>query len=421
MPRVFDVPHFYRSPNISLIKRFRQLQDPRKNDLSPSTIDFGSVQFRLGRHFGFCFGVENAIEIAYRAIEENPTKRIFLLSEMIHNPEVNKNLLERGVQFLMETDGTPRIAFSELRSDDIVIVPAFGTTVELQETLITLGIDPYYYDTTCPFVEKVWKRSAELGKNGFAVIVHGKKTHEETRATFSHSKRSAPTLVILDMNEAEHVIDFMFGRTTLEEFKNRFKDSMSDDFDPEKHLKRLGVVNQTTMLASDTHAISQKIRDALVELYGLDKIQEHFADTRDTLCYATYENQTATRRLIESGADLAIVVGGYNSSNTSHLVELCELAMPTYYIRDHTEILSPEKIRHFSLHKKELIVTSPWLPKKSNDLPTFIALTSGASCPDSTVDLVLQRVVSFFSNALPYDQALRPFARAEETSLNPLR
>jgi len=413
MARTFDVPEFYRSPNIAAVKRFRQLEDPRKRNLSPSVLDFGSVIFKIGRHFGFCFGVENAIEIAYQAVQENPERSIFLLSEMIHNPEVNQDLRDRGVQFLMNTDGSPLIPFSTLQSGDIVIVPAFGTTVELQKRLSAVGIDPYFYDTTCPFVEKVWRRSADLGQKGFSVIVHGKKTHEETRATFSHSRQTAPTLVVLDMNDAEFVIEYMYGRISEDEFHERFHDCMSDNFDPKEHLTKIGVVNQTTMLALETKAIATRFREVMIDRYGEEHIQQHFADTRDTLCYATHENQSATRTLIESGADLAIVVGGYNSSNTSHLVELCEEAMPTYYIRDDSEIIDRDSIRHFVMSKREVATSRNWLPGKENSESVVIALTSGASCPDSTVDRVLQRVVSFFKDAKPFEQALAPFAAGE--------
>lgn len=407
MPRTFDVPSFYRSPTISLVKRARQALDPRKKDLSPTLLDFGPVQFKLGRHFGFCFGVENAIEIAYRAIGENKGRRIFLLSEMIHNPEVNQDLRDHGVGFLMETNGHPKIPFSELRSDDIVIVPAFGTTLELQQQLTSIGIDPYFYDTTCPFVEKVWKRSAELGRNGYSVIIHGKRIHEETRATFSHSKETAPTIVVRDMEDTEFLVSFLHGNIPLADFLAHFAGAMSNNFDPHQHLLRVGVVNQTTMLATETQAIAQKIKNALIARFGLEQIKEHFADTRDTLCYATNENQDATRSLIEAGGDLALVVGGYNSSNTSHLVELCEQAMPTFYIKDCSEILGSDRIRHFDMHQKSLRVTSSWLPQKT---PVCIALTSGASCPDSTVDLVLQRILAFFPKASPYEQAFEQYA-----------
>lgn len=388
----FSVPPFYRSDFISEIKRTRLEHDPKRRDSSPTKLDLGPVIFKVARHFGFCYGVENAIDIAYRAIEENPSKRIFLLSEMIHNPEVNADLLSRGVRFLMGTDGSELIPISELNSDDIVIVPAFGTTIEIQEALSRRGLDPYYYDTTCPFVQKVWKRSFELGSKGFTVIIHGKPKHEETRATFSHSRSKTPSLIVRDMEQTDQLISFINGTLTEEEFWEEFKNQCSENFVPSEHLRRIGVVNQTTMLATETQAIAEKLKGAMIAKYGTEQLEKHFADTRDTLCYATYENQTATRALISDGADFAIVVGGYNSSNTSHLVELCEEAMPTYFVRNSSELVSPTEIKHFDLHSHAIRTSKDWLPEHR---PLRIAVTSGASCPDRVVEEVIQKVAEY--------------------------
>jgi 4-hydroxy-3-methylbut-2-enyl diphosphate reductase len=207
----FDIPIYFRSPVISVVKNARKHLDPRKKDYSPSVLDFGTVKFLIARHFGFCYGVENAIEIAYKTLEANPGKRIFLLSEMIHNPAVNEDLKSRGVRFIKEHDGRQIIDWDELKSDDIVIVPAFGTTVEIQKILKERGINPYSYDTTCPFVEKVWNRAGLLGTKGYTIIVHGKYKHEETIATFSHSKRNSPTVVVRDMEETQRLCDIILG------------------------------------------------------------------------------------------------------------------------------------------------------------------------------------------------------------------
>ena len=188
--RSFDVPEFYRSPIIARVKQKRKARDPRKRDFSPSVLDFGTVRFVMARHFGFCFGVENAIEIAYRALEENPGKRIFLLSQMIHNPEVNADLTAQGIRFLQDTEGNTLTPLSELQADDVVLIPAFGTTLELEAQLETIGVDVSKYNTTCPFVEKVWKRSAKLATSDYTIVIHGKPQHEETRATFSHARGS---------------------------------------------------------------------------------------------------------------------------------------------------------------------------------------------------------------------------------------
>ena len=410
MAREFDIPVFYRSRVISTVKHARRASDHRKKDLSPSILDLGAVRFKIARHFGFCFGVENAIEIAYRAVEENPTKRVFLLSEMIHNPHVNADLQQRGVRFILNTDGSQLVPFEDLRPDDIVIVPAFGTTVELFEKLEKLGINPRTYNATCPFVEKVWKRSSQLGEGGYTVIIHGKHSHEETRATFSHARLGAPSLIIRDIGEAQLLAQYLKGERSVAEFDRDFPGRRSADFSPEKSLGRIGVVNQTTMLATETQAISDLLRQAMRERYGEANLTDHFADTRDTLCYATSENQDATYALIQAGGDLAIVVGGYNSSNTSHLAELLEQKFPTYYVKDAEEILSAEKIQHLDLHSGAIVQTDNWLPQLSH--PLDVLLTAGASCPDALVEQVLLRIASFFHAERELDVALKPFTAA---------
>jgi 4-hydroxy-3-methylbut-2-enyl diphosphate reductase len=255
-------------------------------------------------------------------------------------------------------------------------------------------------------VEKVWKRSGELGKRGFTVVVHGKATHEETRATFSHSVESAPTVVVLDLAEARFLADVILGRKSKSEFAGRFGGKCSDGFDPDRDLDRIGVVNQTTMLAAETREITNVLRQALREKFGEDELNRHFADTSDTLCYATNENQNATYALTERGGDLALVVGGYNSSNTSHIVELCEKSMPTYFIQGEEEILSRGRIRHFSLDDRKLTVTDGWIPPRR---PLRVVLTSGASCPDALLDGVLLKVLSFFTDTRAIEEVLEPY------------
>jgi 4-hydroxy-3-methylbut-2-enyl diphosphate reductase len=406
MTRRFDTPDSYRGGIITRVKRARQATDPRKRDLSPAVLDFGPIRFVLARHFGFCYGVENAVEIAYRTLAENPGRRIFFLSEMIHNPKVNGDLRDRGVKFLFTPAGDQLVAWEELGSDDIVVVPAFGTTLEMQERLAERGIDPYRYNTTCPFVEKVWKRSAQLGSDRYSVVVHGKDTHEETRATFSHSVREAPTVVLRDLAEAVVLGDIIRGKRPHTDFQRWFGHKSSPGFDAARDLVRIGVVNQTTMLATETHEIAQELRRALQDRYGADAAADHFADTSDTLCYATYENQNATYALIERGADLAIVVGGYNSSNTSHIVELCEAAMPTYFVQGADELVSADTIRHFSLQTHAMQTTAGWLPAKR---PLDVIVTCGASCPDAILDEVLRRVLSFVEAPRSLDEVMAPY------------
>ena len=404
--RQFDVPVYYDSPIISRVKEARRVTDPRKRDLSPSVLDFGPVRFKIARHFGFCYGVENAIEIAYRAIEENPDRRIFLISEMIHNPRVNDDLQRRGIRFLRTTTGEQLIPFDELDPDDVVIIPAFGATVDVEEEIRAHGVDTYRYDTTCPFVEKVWKKSAQIGRRQYTVVVHGKRAHEETRATFSRARADAPVVVVRDLDEARDLARVVKGEADADFFFTHFSDRYSEGFHPDRDLKRIGVVNQTTMLATETQAIADLLREAMVARYGEADILEHFADTSDTLCYATTENQDATKALIEDGGDVAIVVGGYNSSNTSHLVELCEARMPTYFVRDAQEIQSIDHIRHFDFHAREVHQTDGWYPRTS---PVEIVLTAGASCPDALLDEVIRKVVGWVDGSRDPDQVLNDF------------
>lgn len=389
----FDVPVQYRSPIIAAIKEKRKKEDKLKKDYTPSLIDFGHVQIYLARHFGFCYGVENAIEIAFRTVAENPGKRIFLLSEMIHNPQVNADLQASGVQFLQDTYGKQLIPFEEITADDIVLIPAFGTTLPIEAMLKEKGIAIEKYNTTCPFVEKVWNRSEQIAAKGYSIVVHGKPQHEETRATFSHAAATAPVVIVNDMEEARRLGEYLVGTLPAEQFYTDFKGKYSDGFDITKDLQRFGVVNQTTQLASDTQAIADYLKKLVMAHYQLTAatIGERFADTRDTLCYATNDNQTAVIGMLETEADLAIVVGGYNSSNTTHLVELCEAKLPTYFINNADKIVAPNAIRHFNYHTKTERLTEGFLPAKT---PIKILLTSGASCPDALVEEVINKIVA---------------------------
>ena len=405
----FDIPVTYRSPLISAIKKRRKEDDKLKRDFAPSFLNFGDVHIYLARHFGFCYGVENAIEVAFKTVEENPHKKIYLLSEMIHNPHVNEDLKNRGVKFLMDTNGTRIIPFESLSAGDIVVVPAFGTTLKIENELKARGIEIEEYNTTCPFVEKVWNRAQVISQKNYSIIIHGKPDHEETRATFSHSAQHSPAIVIKDMKEAIELSAFILGTNDPEKFYKRFKGRYSAGFNVDKDLQRIGVVNQTTMLASDTQSIADFLKNTMIKKYGLseENISERFADTRDTLCYATHENQGAVYSLLETKADLAIVLGGYNSSNTSHLVELCEEKLPTYFIHSEEEIISSKEIHHFNLHKKEEVITLSYLPEK---LPVKILLTSGASCPDALVEGVIRKIVGFYKSAKSIDEVITEFA-----------
>ena len=377
-----------------------------KKDFSPSLLDFGPVQIYLARHFGFCYGVENAIEIAFKTIDENPGKRIFLLSEMIHNPQVNNDLQKKGVQFLQDTHGKQLVPFEELSKEDVVLIPAFGTTLAIEKKLTDIGISIEKYNTTCPFVEKVWNRSEQIARKNYTVIVHGKPTHEETRATFSHAAANTPTIVLNDMAETIKLSRYITGEEPISNFYADFEGRYSENFNASTDLGRIGVVNQTTMLASDTEAIADFLKNIMVKKYQLSAstTEERFADTRDTLCYATNDNQAAVYGLLKQSADLAIVVGGYNSSNTSHLVELCEDKLPTYFINNAEKIISSTEILHFDFHQKKEILSCNYLPATKG--PTKILITSGASCPDAMVEEVIVRVLSLFERSRSFEDIL---------------
>lgn len=403
--KTFNVPEFYRSPIIAKVKQFRKIQDPRKKDNSPTVLDFGPLQYYVARHFGFCYGVENAIEIAFRALEENPGKRIFLLSEMIHNPDVNKDLTERGVQFLQDTHGHQLIPFDILTSEDIVMIPAFGAPLPLLALLEEKGIKTESYNTTCPFVERVWKKSETIGKTKHTIVIHGKNNHEETRSTFSRSAVDSDAVVVLrDMEESKKLTDYILGKKDQQNFEEEFRGKFTPGFRIDKHFEKLGVINQTTMLATETQEIADYFKKVMIEKFGEQTINNHYADTRDTLCYATNENQDATYGLLESDADLAIVVGGYNSSNTSHLVELCERKFPTYFISSADEILSATTIQHFDYPSKTLKQTENFLPTR---IPVKIIITSGASCPDSILENIIHKINSFYNDVKPLDEVLK--------------
>lgn len=396
----FDIPHYFKSPIISKVKAKRKLDDPRKKDFSPTEITIGNTTFIISRHFGFCYGVENAIEKSYNAIQDNPDKRIFLLSQMIHNPDVNDDLLSQGVKFIQDTDGTQLIPWSEITKDDVVIIPAFGTTVETKALLEEKGIDTVAYNTTCPFVEKVWNRSTKLGQDDHTIIIHGKKYHEETKATFSHSKENGASIVILDMAEAEKLAEFITGKRPASEFLEEFGENVSEGFDPKTDLLKVGVVNQTTMLATETQGIADYFKQVMTDKYGKENIKDHFADTRDTLCYATNDNQSATIELMNTSADVAFVVGGYNSSNTSHLVELLEDKFPTYFIRNKTELIDENKLRSFDIHSKTVKEYQDYLSQEEG---LRVIITSGASCPDVAVDEVIQRLLELRGNEVSFE------------------
>lgn len=337
---------------------------------------------------------------------------------MIHNPQVNADLQALGIRFLQDTYGKQLIPFETLRPDDIVLIPAFGTTLEIEAKLNKIGIRTEQYNTTCPFVEKVWNRSAQIARQDYTIVIHGKPGHEETRATFSHAAAVTPSVVVRDMEEALQLARYIKGTSPAETFYTEFEGRYSPGFDVRKDLIRIGVVNQTTMLASDTQAIADFLKQTMIETYGDNTdpsapetaADEHFADTRDTLCYATLDNQSAVLGMLSADADLAIVVGGYNSSNTSHLVELCEEKLPTYFISSEEKIRSEEEILHYDFHHKEEKKTSGWLPQRR---PVKILISSGASCPDTLVESVIRKLAGYFNAEDALEATMNLFLETE--------
>jgi len=395
----FEVPEHYRSTILGRIKEIRKVNDPRKKDHSPFVFQVGKTEFVIPRHFGFCYGVENAIEIAFRTVSENPGKRIFLLGEMIHNPQVNEDLIAEGIQFLVDNHGKRLIDFSTLTADDVVITPAFGTTLEMAAELADLGVHLEKYNTTCPFVEKVWKRSAELGNRGYTLVVHGKYLHEETRATFSHAANTGPVIIVRNRTEAELLAKYIRMELSEEQFRIDFANKYSNGFSIARDLQKIGVVNQTTMLATETQEIASYLRDVVVGMYG----EEATTDTRDTLCYATNDNQNATLGVLESGAQLAIVVGGFNSSNTIQIATILGEKMAVYFVRNSDDIISKDRARLFNFKSLKEEEVNPSVLFEEN---LKLVVTSGASCPDKIVDLVIQKIVALRGETESIESAL---------------
>ena len=386
---------------------------------TPATLDFGVVRYVIPSHFGFCLGVKNAIERAYESLAENPGKRVFMLSELIHNPFVNEDLLRRGLRFLQTDKGQPfttdgavaapgdtrPLLWDALNGEDIVIIPAFGATDEDKKRLVRKGLRVAQFDATCMLVEKVWKAARGFGREGYTVIIHGKSEHEETKATFSNTRRFAPSIIIRSLDEARLLGDFIAGpgaakRTAILE---RFAGLHTPEFDPALHLDRVAVVNQTTLLMNETAAIIDYFKSLFVAKYGEIDGPAHVggAGKKDTLCYATQVNQDALQRALAEPLDAAFIIGGKNSSNTYQLYRLCEqkLGVRAFFIQSEGNIRSRDEIEHYvfpaSHHGRggHTEVHKLW---PGDDAPKRVLITGGASCPDGLVQQVIARINSFF-------------------------
>lgn len=349
-------------------------------------ISVGNTSVLLAGQFGFCYGVERAIDLAYATRRVFPDQRIFLIGEIIHNPDVNRHLREMGIVSLPWKDLTDD--YDQLSADDVVIVPAFGAPTHFMEKIEERGCQ--VIDTTCGDVIKVWRRVRGYAKDGVTSIIHGKAGHEETRATASRAlgeKGNGRYLVVLTLADVDYVCSYIKSGGDRGDFLKRFADSCSPGFDPDKDLAKVGIANQTTMLKSETEEIQRRIREAIVARDGNDSAFQMF----DTICGATQERQDALFEMLRHPMDLMVVVGGYNSSNTAHLVEIAEQKLPTFFIRGASCIESLERIVHYDLHRQEEVV-SEYAAAFSRDGHLNIGITAGASCPNNLIEETIYRL-----------------------------
>lgn len=352
-------------------------------------IEMGGIEFRLAKEFGFCYGVDKAVDFAYETRRRFPDRRIYLTAEIIHNPRVNGRLIEMGIRFLsgQYADGT---RLEDLTVDDVVILPAFGVSREELDELKRRG--PTLVDTTCGSVVHVWKRVERYAMDGFTSVIHGKARHEETIATASQAWQSGrgAYLVVLDRDEAELVCEFIRTGRGAAELAERFKGKTSPGFDFERDLERIGVANQTTMLSSDSLEIAGMIRQAILDRRGEAGAAERFR-AFDTICSATQERQDAVIDMMKTPPDAMIVIGGFNSSNTRHLSELCAQTCPTRHIEDASDLLDGGRIRHLPWSEREARIEEGWLPGRR---PLSIGVTAGASTPNKVIGDVIERIVA---------------------------
>ncbi len=408
----------YQSALCLAIKEARRTKEKSSGD--PAVLDFGAVSYVIPSHFGFCLGVQNAIERAYETVAIHPSKRVFMLSELIHNPFVNEDLLTRGLRYLQTDKGLPfradgkianskedpKALWSQLTQEDIVIIPAFGATNEDMTRLIRRGLSIRENDATCMLVEKVWKAARRYAQEGYTVIIHGKSEHEEAKATFSNSSSYGPALIIRNMEHARRLAEIIHAENSKKAalLEASFVGLYSDDFDPTRDLEKIAVVNQTTLLRNETLAIINYLRDVITAKYGESEVANHLwsKGKGDTLCYATQVNQDALRQAVEQPIDAALIVGGKNSSNTFQLYRVCaeRFGESAHYIQSESNLLSLETVCHYNFPYNQ--------PRSSTTIeeerPLFntpvkkphILLTGGASCPDGIIQQVISRINSFF-------------------------
>jgi len=344
----------------------------------------GLLSVKLAKEFGFCYGVERAIDLAYAARKAYPDRPIHILGEIIHNPEVNDQIEAMGIKFLSGQEKSADL--EDLRAGDIVIIPAFGTEVGTRARLEAKGC--LFVDTTCGDVMSVWKRVRQYARDGVTSIIHGKAWHEETKATSSQATATnGHYLVVFTLAETDYLCNYIVNGGNKAEFLEKFKGAYSPGFDPDAHLQAVGVANQTTMLRGETEEVQRRVRAAMQKKYGRANLARHFRFF-DTICGATQDRQDALEKLLREPLDLLLVIGGYNSSNTSHLAEMGEARLPTYFIKNASKMVSDELIRHYSLHLQREIETAGWLPPGE----ITVGITAGASCPNNLIEEAIRRL-----------------------------
>ena len=348
-------------------------------------ITVGDLTVRLAKQFGFCYGVERAIDLAYAARKVFKDRRLFIVGEIIHNPEVNEQISSLGIKNL--TGQNKQADISELQPDDVVILPAFGTELSILQQIKDAGCQ--IVDTTCGDVMSVWKRVRKYASESFTSIIHGKAEHEETKATSSRALGDGKGhyLVVLTLADTDYVCDYIRHGGDKQAFLEKFKGAYSPGFDPDVHLQTIGVANQTTMLRGETEEVQRRIQKAVADRDGAELAAKNFRFF-DTICGATQERQDALRELLTAKMELLLVVGGYNSSNTSHLAEMGEEKLPTYFVLNASRLLSEKEILHYNLHEKREVVAHNWLP----EAPVVVGITAGASCPNNLIEETLIRL-----------------------------
>lgn len=399
----------YQSQLCAAIKALARQHE--RTAAAPVELDFGAVCYVIPSHFGFCLGVKNAIERAYETLAENPGRRVFMLSELIHNPFVNEDLLRRGLRYLQTDKGAPYTVdgstaspqlWDTLTPDDIVIIPAFGATDDDKRRLVRKGIAVCQYDATCMLVEKVWKAARAYGREGYTVVIHGKHEHEETKATFSNTRRHAHAVIVRNLEETKRLGEIIASDdpAVRARFYELFAGRHTPGFDVATHLERVAVVNQTTLLMTETLGIIDHLRGVYHARFG-DESRVGGSARRDTLCYATQVNQDALSRALAGPVDAAFVIGGKNSSNTYQLFRLCEqtLGAKAFFIQSERNIHSRDEVEHHEYVGAGPGRTSvrPLWPGDSS--PKRVLITGGASCPDGIIQQVIARINSFYPAA----------------------